>query len=246
MQRNTKIKLCVFFVLVPVLLLFCFRDSCRQFIESNEIFTKVISRKSRITLPENVFKTFDFSKQDSLKKWRNKIFKGKTEYWIDEKENEVFLHSMSKGAASALYHLVSYRITDYPFISWQWRPKKFPDKRGIKDPILKDDYALRLYVIFASGFFTNFRCVEYVWDEKLPAGTKMVSPYSDKIMQLVVRSGLGSGQWQYEERNVLEDYISLFGKKPRAKVRAIAVMSDSEGTRDTSEANFREIKITKE
>lgn len=194
---------------------------------------------------EDIFKWFRFSDKKTFEEWKNKIFKGKSIYWIDEKDSEKFLHSKSQKTASALYHLVCYNIKDFPILNWKWRPLKFPNKEGITDPKLRDDYALRLYVIFASGFFTNFKCVEYTWDESLKEGTKMVSPYSENIMQLVIRSGSGSEVWANEERNVLEDYISLFGKKPELKVRAVALMSDSEGTQDSCEAHFKEIKIVK-
>lgn len=215
---------------------------------SSDIFIvkKVILKSKVKTAPaEAVLKWLSFSGDKALKEWKNKVFKGKTQYWIDQGKNEFFLHSKSEKTASALYHLASYNINNYPFISWEWIPLKFPDKEGITDPKLKDDYALRLYVIFASGFFTNFRCVEYLWDSELKEGTKQISPYSDKIMQFVVRSGNAANGWVVEERNVLEDYISLFGEKPTMKVRAIAIMSDSEGTQDSCEAYFKEIKIIK-
>lgn len=194
---------------------------------------------------EDIFKWFNFSDKRVLDDWKNKIFKGKTIYWIDENNNEKFLHSKSEKTASALYHLVNYKVKNFPILAWRWRPWRFPNKTGVTDPKLKDDYALRLYVIFASGFFTNYRCVEYIWDETLKEGTKLVSPYSDKIMQLVIRSGPGSLNWVDEERNVLEDYISLFGGEPNSNIRAIAIMSDSDGTQDSCEANFRAIKIIK-
>ena len=62
-------------------------------------------------------------------------------------------------------------------------------------------------------------------------------------MQIVIRSGQGSGEWVAEKRNVQKDYIDLFGEEPKLGVRGIAVMSDSEGSEDASEANFRDIKI---
>ena len=193
--------------------------------------------------PVDIYKEFEFDEKKAMNKWKNKVFKGKTVYWIDGEGDEKFLHSKSEKTSSALYRLLSYKIKEYPLLGWEWRPVKFPDKSAVVDPKLKDDYALRVYVIFASGFFTNFRCVEYVWDESLPVGRKIVSPYSEKIMQIVIRSGQGSGEWVAEKRNVQKDYIDLFGEEPKLGVRGIAVMSDSEGSEDASEANFRDIKI---
>lgn len=233
MKNRYRIFVSILFIaIVLILLLF-----------SSEIPS--LKKLVRITPVEAIRKWIDFSSKDALAGWKNKIFKGKTMYWIDQDGDESFLHSKSEKTASALYHLVSYDIKDSPILSWKWKPIKFPNKEGIADPKLRDDYAMRLYVIFASGFFTNFRCVEYLWDSSLVEGTKQISPYSDKIMQLVVRSGSESTDWVTEERNVLDDYINLFGQEPNLKIRAIAIMSDSEGTQDSCEAHFKEIKIIK-
>lgn len=231
-------------LIILISLFFCLRIPQKLNIHIFRKGDTLFGAKEKITF-EDIFEYFSFSEKKALDIWKNKIFKGKTIYWIDEKNNEKFLHSESKKTASALYHLVSYKIKDFPILCWKWRPLKFPDKSGVKDPKLKDDYALRIYVIFASGFFTNFKCVEYLWDESLKEGTKMASPYSDNIMQLVIRSGLGSEDWISEERDVLEDYTGLFGKEPKLDVRAIAIMSDSEGSQDSCEAHFKEIKIVK-
>ena len=101
-------------------------------------------------------------------------------------------------------------------------------------------------MIFVSRFFTNFKCVEYVWDESLPEETALESPYASQIKQIVVQSGPGKrGKWEVESRNVFEDYRKLFGKPPRMKVAAIAVMTDAEGTETEAEGFFDDIQIGK-
>lgn len=192
-----------------------------------------------------IFKSFEFSEDISLKSWKNKIFKGLTKYWIDNSEIGKFLHARSEKTASALYCMISYDIKDYPILSWKWHSVKFPDKSNVSKPEKKDDYALRVYVLFASGFFTNFKCVEYIWDETIKEGTMQTSPYSDKIKQIVVKSGQSKEEWTTEIRNVYQDYKDLFGQDPVSKVRAIAVMSDSEGSESSSEGYIKEIKILK-
>jgi hypothetical protein len=196
------------------------------------------------TKTKDIYKYFDFSEQQGFSGWKNKTFKGKSAYTMGEKDGDRFLDCKSKNTSSAFYQLVSYDSRKYPFLTWAWRPVKFPSKHGVTDAKLLDDYALRVEVMFASGFFTNYKCIEYVWDEKIKIGTKMASPYSDKIVQLVVGSGQAPETWVIVTRNIFEDYISLFGEKPDFSVRAIAVMCDSEGTKDSSEGNIKEIKIS--
>ncbi len=193
-----------------------------------------------------VYHYFDFNQKNSLSQWEDKVFQGKVSYWIEFERKSGFVHALSKGAASAIYYRIKYKVTEYPYISWKWRVQKFPDKKNVTDPKKRDDFAARFYIVFLSKFFTNFRCVEYVWDESLPEQTKMESPYTDQIRQIVIQSGPpAGGKWVLETRNILEDYELLFGEKPSMKVAAIALMTDSEGTGAEAEAFFDDIRIGK-
>jgi len=190
-----------------------------------------------------ILKKFDFTDDNSIKDWQNKAFKGLTRYWIDRKIRDISLHSKSNKTASALYYMITYNSKEYPLLSWKWHPVKFPNKKNSINLKDKDDYAIRVYVVFSKGFFTNFRCIEYAWDEFLPKGTKQASPFSDKIMQIILETGTPKEEWVVEERNIYEDYKTLFGQEPEFKVKAVAIMTDSEGTKDSSEGYVKEMKI---
>lgn len=191
-----------------------------------------------------IFHYIDFNQKSSLSKWEEKVFQGKSAYWIEFENSSGFVHALSKGTASAIFYKIKYNVSDYPYISWKWRIEKFPDKQNVTDAKLRDDFAARFYVVFLGKFFTNFKCVEYVWDETLPEGTKMDSPYTDQIKQMVIQTG-PSDKWVPETRNIFEDYQQLFGEKPSMKVAAIALMTDSEGSGAEAEAFFDDIRIGK-
>lgn len=195
---------------------------------------------------KNMFHVFEFNHKNDLNEWEEKIFHGHVNYWIDFKGPGGFVHSESTKTASAIFFRIKFDIARYPHLLWKWRVGKFPDKSKTTDPQKQDDFAARVYVIFSQGFFTNFRCVEYVWDESIPEGTIINSPYSDKIKQLVLRSGrLQKEEWAAEHRNVFEDYRKLFGELPKMKVAAIALMTDAEGTESEAEGFFDDILIGK-
>lgn len=199
------------------------------------------SFKSRIA---GLYRSFGFDEQNALKQWEEKVLQGRVEYWIDFDKRGGFVRSQSIRSASAIFYRINFDIADYPYLAWKWRVGKFPAKQGIRDAKKRDDFAARVYVIFSKRFFTNFKCLEYVWDESLPEGTNLVSPYSDKIEQLVIRTGKPSkDDWVAERRNVLEDFETAFGKKPDMKVVAIALMTDSEGTGTEAEGFFDDIQI---
>ena len=67
----------------------------------------------------------------------------------------------------------------------------------------------------------------YVWLRNAPAGTVLVSPYSDRVRLFVVESGEErAGQWIDIRRNVVADYRHAFGEDP-GDIVAVGVMTDS-------------------
>lgn len=189
---------------------------------------------------------FDFDQHNALKQWEEKVFSGRVKYWIDFDEQSGFVHSKSTGSASAIFYRIKFNVGEYPILSWKWRIGAFPKKQDVSDSKKRDDFAARVYVVFLERFFTNFKCIEYVWDQSLPEGTRLDSPYSDQIKQLVIQSGASpQNGWVVEERNVFEDYKLLFGGKPKLKAAAIALMTDSEGTGTEAEGFFDDIQIGK-
>lgn len=191
-----------------------------------------------------VYRSFDFNRKADLKDWEEKLFHGRVAYWIDFDSTGGFVHAKSKGTSSAIFHRLKFDAAEYPMLTWNWRVGKFPNKAGREDRESLDDFPARLYVVFLSRFFTHFECIEYVWDEKLPEGAALESPYTNQIRQLVIQSGAqAASEWVTEKRNILDDYRRLWGKNPKKKVAAIAIMTDSDGTGGEAEGYFDDIKI---
>lgn len=189
-----------------------------------------------------------FQDQDSLKQWEEKVFKGKTTFQVVAEAGRRFLSCSSKNASSGLYIKVHHEVDPALLLSWSWRAVAFPQK---KDPDRladrsQDDFAARLYVIFPGSNFFNSDVIEYIWDERIPAGTSMSSPFSERVKLFVIRSGQvasGVSGWETEQRNLYEDYLKLFGKKPSRSLGVIALMSDSDNTATQSEGHFGDIVI---
>jgi hypothetical protein len=228
-------------ILLSVLALFIASQIFWQPFERAPDFKKALTTFAPI---EFVFRYFDFNQKNALEQWEEKIFTGRVAYWLDFENSSGKLHAKSEQAASAIYHRLNYNAQEYPILTWRWRVKQFPKKREIEDAVARDDFAARVYVVFPSFFFTQIECIEYVWDEKLKEGTILESPFSDRIKQIVVQSGPASDEeWALESRNILEDYTTLFGKKPKKDVAAIAIMTDADGTEGIAEALFDDIQI---
>ncbi|MFC1508131.1 DUF3047 domain-containing protein [Candidatus Omnitrophota bacterium] len=203
------------------------------------------------THAEEATKNFLFNKENSLKEWQEKVFKNKVLYTVTPQQEDSFLGAKSEEACSGLFYRVSFSPKKLPMISWYWKVEKFPEKSGVlhgtddkKGWIEKDDYAARVYVIFPSLNFRRTKCLEYVWDKDLPEETIMTSPYFKNIKIIVAHSGENKkGEWIFEERNIVEDYKNTFGKIPKSKVGAVAIMTDTDNTLSTAEALYKNMRV---
>ncbi len=192
-------------------------------------------------------KWFSFDRKDALNEWEEKIFKGRVLYSVKVEKTGGYLTAYSKNAASGIFYEISFNPKKQPIVSWKWKVIKFPEKKegqyGGSGWIEKDDYAARFYVIFPSFFFTHTKSLEYVWDKSLPEGTLMTSPYFKNIKIIVAESGdKNPGNWVYERRNIYGDFKKAFGREP-GQAGAIAIMTNSNNTRSTAQADYDEIKV---
>ena len=234
MRRNFLIvTLVIFFAAVIIL------------VKYNIILTKKIKEQpSGHAL--NIVKWFPCSEENSLKEWEEKVFKGKVIYRIEKSGDLSYVRATSDSTASALYYKISVDAkTRHPVVSWKWKVEKFPAKKGPEslDKQETDDFAARVYVIFPAIFLTNSKVLEYVWAETLPVDTTGTSPYSKNIKLIVAKSGPANGQWAFEERDIVSDYIKVFGRAPEHNIGAIAFMTNTEHTGTSADSMYDEIKI---
>jgi len=190
---------------------------------------------------------FKFDKKSSLEGWEEKIFKGRVIYSIKSGGGQTFLNAYSKNSASSMLYWLKFNPKNSPFVSWKWKVTKFPEKKsGVFQEsswLEKDDYAARFYVIFPKFPFFRVQCLEYVWDKDLPVGTILSNPNFNNLKIIVVESGKTNlDKWVNVERNVYEDFKKIFGKTP-GNAGAIAIMTDSENTASTAEAQYNDIEV---
>ncbi len=194
-----------------------------------------------------LIKWFAFREQDALKEWEEKVFKGHVVYVVEKDSADSFVRAKSDKAASALYYKIKLDAKNRnPVIKWRWNVECFPTKKLPEslETASEDDFAARVYVIFPARFITNSRVVEYIWAQTLPEGTAGVSPYSKNIRLMVLRSGLtDDAKWHYEERDIITDYVKLFGSRPRMDVGAVAFMTDADTTRTSADSVYADIKL---
>ena len=134
----------------------------------------------------------------------------------------------SQQSASALYHRLSVDLTKAPYLSWTWRVE---GALGAVDEQLmaSDDFPARVYVLLSSlPLRFSPRALCYVWSSNTPAGGHWISPYSNNVVIVNLRSGEHqAGQWLTEKRNVKEDIQRYFGDDI-SYAEGVAIMTDTD------------------
>jgi len=136
-------------------------------------------------------------------------------------------------------------------ISWFWKVTTFPKKgEGIPEEggwVERDDYAARVYVVVSDGlFFWQTRALSYAWASKQPKGSSWPNAFTDTATMVAVESGEDLvGEWVEEKRNILDDIRNLLGIDA-AKVDAVAIMTDTDNSKQSATAYYGDIFFTSE
>jgi hypothetical protein len=163
-------------------------------------------------------------------------------YALVQDSGKTVLQGKSTDAASGLLHKVDLDPKTSSFIKWSWKIDHTVKKGNEK---IKDghDFAVRLYVVFPRGLFSSHRAIEYVWGNVMAKGDILKSPFTKNGAMIAVDSGNElAGKWVFHKRNFYEDYKTAFGEEP-PKVGAIAIMTDSDNTHETTLGYYGDISI---
>jgi hypothetical protein len=177
-----------------------------------------------------------------LSGWMPKIFQGKTSYSLASDGERQVLRAESRKAASGLYKKVELDPRKFPVLRWSWKIEgTIPEGDGRTKE--GDDYAARVYVVFPSILFFRTKAINYIWANRLPKGTTLPNAFTSNAMMVAVESGdENAGTWVTEERNVYEDYRTLFGEDP-PEIGAVALMTDTDNTGGKAVAYYGDITL---
>lgn len=182
-------------------------------------------------------------KSEGLEGWEQKSFKGFTQYNLDSEEGRVVVKATSRAAASGLFRRISFDPKEYRYLRWSWKIDHTILK-GDETTRAGDDYAARLYVVFAGNFFWQTKAINYIWANHLEKGSSIPNAYTSSAIMVAVESGNGTaGQWHFEERDIYADFKKLFGSDP-GQVNAVAIMTDTDDTGGQATAWYGEITLS--
>ena len=185
----------------------------------------------------------DFSQSD-LENWQAETFSGTTQYRQTHYQGRNALHASSNSSASGLIFKTSIDINRTPWLNWEWNiPQPLPPHT--EQTRSGDDFVARIYVIYSDHWkFWKTRSLSYVWSSSAGINAHWANPYTRQAHMWVVRSGItDSGKWIHEKRNVKQDFEQAFGEKIN-KIQAIAIMTDTDNTKHSTQAYYGKIYFT--
>ena len=172
------------------------------------------------------------------------------EYWVEADSTGQYMAARTVASDMMVVKEIDVDIVKYPFINWRWRVHELPTAGDESVKEVCDAPASIAIVTGASRIIP--KSIKYTWSTTLPVGTVTESPFAywpSRTDIVVLESGTEKqGQWVTEKRNILEDYKKLYGKSTvkRKRIRAIAIMSDSDNTASVSAADYDDIYFSAE
>ena len=183
--------------------------------------------------------------QSDLTEWEEKSFVGNTEYQLVENEGEVVLNAKAAGSSSGLFNTGDIILDDTPVLNWRWKVAQIGEGNNERTKP-GDDYPVRLYVIVSGGvqFWKSYSLV-YVWSNSAQVNESWDNPYTSNVKHIAVESGTEHvGEWRSYQRNVKDDFTRVFGVQPK-KLKAVAIMTDSDNSGQNFEAWYGDIQFDK-
>ena len=183
---------------------------------------------------------------------------------VAEHPGTTILRADSHASASGLVKKVTLSPDSAPWLTWRWKISNILEKGNVKEKS-GDDYAARIYITFAENpddlsFFERAKiaaiklfygqappsaALAYVWGNQSAVGSIHPNPYTSRVQMIVVESGPAHvNQWRSARRNIVEDFRLAFGTDP-PPITAIAVMTDTDNTRESATAWYGDISLKK-
>ena len=160
--------------------------------------------------------------------------------FIHEGDNHHLHLKSGKDNSFSLGVETEFEVKDWQILEWEWKVTKLPAGGDVRVKE-KDDQAGAMCVIVNPGL-SGFSSLCYLWENDGPKDTPLTSTKRDNARYLILRTGAadGAGKWIAERRNILEDFIKVFGKAPDKKA-VIGIQIDSDSVQGQGEAFYRNI-----
>lgn len=188
--------------------------------------------------------------------------KAKTRYRLEKLESGMAMRADADSSASGLVSPLRIDPTRRPILEWRWRidaliPGADNTDRYAEDaPVrvvlafdgdksvlpLKDRLFFEQAKLFA-GRELPYATLMYIWENNKAVGTVIQNPHTARVRKIVVASGpLGVREWKSFRRNIVEDFKLAYGKPP-GKLLGVAILTDTDNTKEKVTAWYGDIRL---
>ncbi len=188
--------------------------------------------------------------------------KAKTRYRLEKLDYGMALRADADSSASGLVSQLRVDPAKRPFLEWRWRVDSLVNGADNTDRYA-EDAPVRIVLAFdgdkgalpmkdrlffeQAKFFSGnempYATLMYIWENNKPVGTVIHNPNTARVRKIVVASGpVGVREWQTFRRNIVEDYKLAFGKAP-GKLLGVAILTDTDNTKEKVTAWYGDIKL---
>lgn len=200
----------------------------------------------------------------SAEGWQPLALPGKkpTVYHWTEKDGRPALEASSERSASIWRKRVAPSPDSVGEVSFSWWAQGLIPNASVAD-IDREDAVARVIFGFGgdigqlplrtrmkfelaqalTGEVPPYATLMYVWDSKLPIGTVVINPRSDRIRKIVVDSGPSElHRWRDHRRDLAADFRRAFGEEPGPLI-SMAVMTDSDNSRASARTWYGPVEL---
>ncbi len=189
--------------------------------------------------------------------------KKRTRYEARGRSGDTVISAYADSAASGLVRRVSLDPAATPWIEWRWRVDALvpgadnTDRYAEDSPVrvvlafdgdrrklpLRDQLFLEQAKLLSGGQEMPYATLMYIWENQQPVDAVITNPHTARVRKIVVSSGgSGVGIWQRYRRNFVDDYRLTFGADP-GRLIGIAILTDTDNTRQQVSAQYGEIRL---
>ena len=171
--------------------------------------------------------------------WKRQTWGGAAyDFEIVADNGQPVLHLKSRGDSSTISRDLrgQFNLWEAPFLEWSWKVVTLPTGAHACHKST-DDEAAQVYVAWLRfPEMVRSLIIGYVWDSTGRVGTICKSQKAPTVTYVLLRSGPGElGKWITERRNVVEDFLKIYGAAPE-NPSALALSIDSDDTASSAES----------
>lgn len=186
-----------------------------------------------------------FSAAD-LSSWEEKEFVGRTQYSLAQLGENTVLQASSNASASAFYRSAKIDLSKTPYLHWSWQVENIYTDTDANTKA-GDDYPARIYVVVEGFWPWNTLALNYVFaNNNEPVASSWANPFTSNAHMIVVDSDPDHLHKMRSYRvDVRADFKRYFNEDVDS-IDGIAIMSDSDNSKQSSKAYFGDIYFSQE